>query len=52
VPPSEFVMSIPYSAKKDDLYGQAQHAVLFPAGRPKSEAALSAELSRRRGNLT
>jgi len=46
VPPSEFVMSIPYSAEKDDLYYSAKHAVLFPAGRPKSDAALCAELSR------
>jgi hypothetical protein len=46
VPPSEFVMSIPYSREKDDLYHPAQHAVLFPAGRPKSDAALCAELSR------
>jgi hypothetical protein len=45
VPPSEFVMSIPYSAERDDLY-PAKHAVLFPAGRPKSDAALCAELSR------
>jgi len=40
VPPSEFVMSIPYSAEKDDLYHSAQHAVFFPAGRRKSDAAL------------
>jgi hypothetical protein len=33
-------MSIPYSAEKDDLYYPAQHAVFFPAGRPKSDAAL------------
>jgi hypothetical protein len=45
VPPSEFVMSIPYSAEKDDLYDPAKHAVLFPAARPKSDAALCAELS-------
>jgi hypothetical protein len=46
VSPSEFVMSIPYRAEKDDLYDPAKHAVLFPAGRPKSDAALRAELSR------
>ena len=46
MPASEFVMSIPYSAEKDDLYYSAKHAVLFPAGRPKSDAALCAELSR------
>ena len=40
MPPSEFVMSIPYSAEKDDLYHPAQHAVFFPAGRRKSDAAL------------
>jgi len=39
-------MSIPHSAEKDDLYDPAKHAVLFPAGRPKSDAALCAELSR------
>jgi hypothetical protein len=39
-------MSIPYSAEKDDLYDPAKHAVFFPAGRPKSDAALCAELSR------
>lgn len=46
MPPSEFVMSVPYSAEKDDLYHPAKHAVFFPAGRPKSDAALCAELSR------
>ena len=46
MPPSEFVMSIPCSAENDDLYYPAKHAVLFPAGRPKSDAALCAELSR------
>jgi hypothetical protein len=46
VPPSEFVMSIPYSAEKDDLYYPAKHAVFFSAGRSKSDAALRAELSR------
>jgi hypothetical protein len=45
VPPREFAMNIPHSAKKDDLYDPAKHAVLFPAGRPKSDAALGAELS-------
>jgi hypothetical protein len=46
VPASEFVMSILYSAEKDDLYYPAKHAVFFPAGRSKSDAALCAELSR------
>ncbi len=44
--PSEFVMSIPYSAEKDDLYDPAKHFVFSPAGRPKSDVALCAELSR------
>jgi hypothetical protein len=39
-------MSIPYSAEQDDLHDPAKHAVLFPAGRAKSDAALYAELSR------
>ena len=46
MPPSEFVMSIPHSAEKDDLYDPAKHAVLFSTGRPKSDAALCAEPSR------
>jgi hypothetical protein len=46
VPPSEFVMSIPHSAEKDDLCDPAKHAVLFSTGRPKSDAALCAEPSR------
>jgi hypothetical protein len=39
-------MSIPCSAEKGDLYDPAKRAVWFPAGRPKSDAALCAELSR------
>jgi len=39
-------MSIPYSAEKGDLSDPAKRAVWFPAGRPKSDAALCAELSR------
>jgi hypothetical protein len=39
-------MSIPYSAEKGDLYDPAKRAVWFPAGRPKSHAALCAALSR------
>jgi len=46
VPPSEFVMSIPHSAAKDEFYDPAKHAVLFPAGRPQSDAALCTERSR------
>ena len=46
MPSSEFVMRIPYSAEKGDLYYPAKHAVLFPEVRPKSDAALCAELSR------
>ena len=46
MPPSELVMSIPHSAEKDDLYDPAKHAVLFSTGRPKSDAALCAELWR------
>ncbi len=42
----KFAMDTPYSAEKDDLYYPAKHAVFFPAGRPKSDAALCAELSR------
>jgi hypothetical protein len=39
-------MDVPYSAEKDDLYFPAKHAVFFPAGRPKSDAALCVELAR------
>jgi hypothetical protein len=39
-------MVIPYSAEKDDLYHPAKHAVFFPAGRPKSNAALCVEMAR------
>ena len=46
MPPSEFVMSIPHSAAKDEFYDPAKHAVLFPAGRPQSDAALCTERSR------
>jgi len=40
------VDAIPYSAKADDLYYPAKHAVFFPQGRPASEAALCAEMCR------
>jgi hypothetical protein len=46
VPPIEFVMSSPHSAEKDVVYDHAKHAVWFPTGRPTSDAALGAELSR------
>ena len=46
MPPIEFVMSIPHSAEKDVVYDHAKHAVWFPTGRPISDAALGAELSR------
>ena len=39
-------MGIPYSAEKDDLYYPAKHAVFFPYGRPRSDAALCAEMAR------
>ena len=35
-----------YSAKKEDLYYPCKNATFFPLGRPKTEAALCAELSR------
>ncbi len=38
--------AIPYSAEKDDLYYPGKHAVFFPAGRPKSDAALCVEMAR------
>ena len=37
---------IAYSAKKDDLYYPCKNAVFFPAGAPKSDAALCVELAR------
>ena len=37
---------IAYSAAKDDLYYPCKDAVFFPAGAPKSDAALCVELSR------
>jgi hypothetical protein len=39
-------MAIPYSAEKDDLYYPAKHAVFFPNGRPRSDAALCVEMAR------
>ena len=39
-------MGIPYSAEKDDLYNPAKHAVFFPNGRPRSDAALCVEMAR------
>jgi hypothetical protein len=39
-------MTIPYSAENDDLYYPAKHAVFFPHGRPRSDAALCVELAR------
>jgi hypothetical protein len=39
-------MPVPYSAEKDDLYFPAKHAVFFPNGRPRSDAALCVELAR------
>jgi len=39
-------MVVPYSAEKDDLYCPAKHAVFFPNGRPRSDAALCVELAR------
>ncbi len=39
-------MGIPYSAEKDDLYYPAKHAVFFPYGRPRSDAALCVEMAR------
>jgi hypothetical protein len=39
-------MGIPYSAEKDDLCYPAKHAVFFPNGRPKSDAALCVEMAR------
>jgi hypothetical protein len=39
-------MVIPYSAEKDDLYFPAKHAVFFPSGRPRSDAALCVEMAR------
>jgi hypothetical protein len=39
-------MPVPYSADKDDLYFPAKHAVFFPNGRPRSDAALCVELAR------
>lgn len=38
--------AIAYSPKKDDLYYPCKNAVFFPAGAPKSDAALCVELSR------
>src|SRR5438270_767137 len=37
---------IAYSPLKDDLYYPCKNAVFFPAGAPKSDAALCVELSR------
>jgi len=39
-------MPVPYSAEKDDLYYPAKHAVFFPNGRPRSDAALCVEMAR------
>ena len=40
-------MSVPpYSAEKEDLFSPAKHAIFFPHGRPKSDAALCVELAR------
>jgi hypothetical protein len=39
-------MPVPYSAEKDDLYFPAKHAVFFPQGRPRSDAALCVEMAR------
>src|ERR1700719_4423801 len=39
-------MPVPYSAEKDDLCFPAKHAVFFPNGRPRSDAALCVELAR------
>jgi hypothetical protein len=39
-------LGIPYSAEKDDLYYPAKHAVFFPNGRPRSEAAHCVEMAR------
>jgi hypothetical protein len=39
-------MAVPYSAEKDDLYYPAKHAVFFPNGRPRSDAALCVEMAR------
>ena len=38
--------AIAYSPKKDDLYYPCKNAVFFPAGAPKSDAALCVELAR------
>ncbi len=38
--------AIAYSARKDDLYYPCKNAVFFPAGAPKSDAALCVELAR------
>src|SRR6476646_9399604 len=38
--------AIAYSPKKDDLFYPCKNAVFFPAGAPKSDAALCVELSR------
>src|SRR6185312_6472494 len=38
--------AIAYSPKKDDLFYPCKNAVFFPAGAPKSDAALCGELSR------
>jgi len=38
--------SIPYSATQDDLFYPSKRGNFFPGGRPKSEAALCAEMSR------
>jgi len=38
--------TIAYSPKKDDLFYPCKNAVFFPAGAPKSDAALCVELSR------
>ena len=37
---------VPYSAKKDDLFFPGLNAVFFPNGRPRSDAALCAEMAR------
>jgi hypothetical protein len=39
-------MTVPYSAEKEDLFYPARRAGFFPNGRPKSEAALCAEMAR------
>ena len=39
-------MGIPYSAEQDDLYYPAKHAMFFPHGRPRSDAAICVEMAR------